>query len=68
MVAFLNIAARVQNLADADEIYISDDVYAADGVQGELAGLAVAQQLATLKGIRNDLRVYCVGPGPRSRG
>lgn len=56
----VNIASRVQNLADADEIYISDDVYDAEGVQAELAGLAVSEQLATLKGIRNDLRVYCV--------
>jgi class 3 adenylate cyclase len=56
----VNIAARVQNLADADEIYISDDVYEAEGVQGELAGFALNEQLATLKGVRNGLRVYCV--------
>jgi class 3 adenylate cyclase len=55
-----NIAARIQNLADADEIFISDDVYAASGVQAELEGHAVTEQLASLKGIRNDLRVYCV--------
>jgi len=59
-----NIAARVQNLADADEIFISDDVYAASGVQAELQSHAVTEQLASLKGIRNDLRVYRVGSGP----
>jgi class 3 adenylate cyclase len=57
-----NIAARVQNLADADEIFISDDVYAASGVQAELQDHAVTEQLASLKGIRTDVRVYCVGP------
>jgi class 3 adenylate cyclase len=58
----INIAARVQNLADADEIYVSHDVYDSEGVQTELAGLAVNEKLATLKGIRSNLRVYCVGP------
>ena len=56
----VNIAARVQNLADADEIYVSDEVYDAEGVRAELAGLSVNEQLASLKGIRNDLRVYCI--------
>lgn len=58
----VNIAARVQNLADADEIYVSHDVYDAEGVQTELAGLAIVEKLATLKGIRSNLRVYCVRP------
>ncbi len=58
----VNIAARVQNLADADEIYVSHDVYGAEGVQAELAGRAVSEKIATLKGIRSNLRVYCVGP------
>jgi class 3 adenylate cyclase len=58
----VNIAARVQNLADADEIFISHDVYGAEGVQAELAGLAVSEKIATLKGIRSNLRVYRVGP------
>jgi len=55
-----NIAARVQSLADADEIYISDDVYVAQGVQAELQDYKVSEQLATLKGIRDDMRVHCV--------
>ena len=58
----VNIAARVQNLADADEIYVSHDVYGAEGVQAELAGRAVSEKIATFKGIRSNLRVYCVGP------
>jgi class 3 adenylate cyclase len=61
----VNIAARVQNLADADEIYVSDEVYDAEGVRAELAGRAVNEQLASLRGIRNDIRVYCIGPASR---
>ena len=37
----VNIAARVQNLADADEIFVSQDVYEAKGVCDELAGYSV---------------------------
>ena len=37
----VNIAARVQNLADADEIFVSQDVYEAKGVRDELAGYSV---------------------------
>ena len=35
----VNIAARVQNLADADEIFVSQDVYDAAGVRDETGGL-----------------------------
>ena len=35
----VNIAARVQNLADADEIFVSQDVYEAAGVRDELKRL-----------------------------
>jgi class 3 adenylate cyclase len=37
----VNIAARVQNLADADEIFVSQDVYDATGVRDKLAASAV---------------------------
>jgi class 3 adenylate cyclase len=56
----VNIAARVQNLADADEIYISDEVYGGKGVPDVLAKLAVTEQRASLRGIRDDLRVFRV--------
>jgi class 3 adenylate cyclase len=56
----VNIAARVQSLAGPDEIYISEDVYHADGVGAELASYQTSDQLATLKGIRDNMRVHCV--------
>src|SRR6185437_9344094 len=48
----VNIAARVQNLADADEIFVSQDVYDATGVKDELAGYSVESKSAQLRGVR----------------
>jgi len=58
----VNIAARVQNLADADEIYISDDVFQSEGVQSALARFAVEASTARLKGIRDDIQVFRIPP------
>ncbi len=57
----VNIAARVENLADADEIYLSDMVYEAEGVKPELAPFSVESKIAKLKGVQQDLKVYCIG-------
>jgi class 3 adenylate cyclase len=58
----VNIAARVQNLADADEIYISQDVYEAVGVDAALHGFTVDPHLAKLRGVHQDLRVFRIAP------
>jgi class 3 adenylate cyclase len=57
----VNIAARVQSLADADEIYLSDDVYAAAGVGGQLASLPVESRLARLRGVHQEIPVFRIG-------
>lgn len=62
----VNIAARVQNLAEADEIYLSEDVYEADGVQALLAPLRVESKISQLRGVQQDLRVFCIAPPPRT--
>jgi class 3 adenylate cyclase len=54
----VNIAARVQHLADADEIYISGDVFEAEGVKSALAPFSVDASTAKLKGIRDDVQVF----------
>jgi class 3 adenylate cyclase len=59
----VNIAARVQNLADADEIFVSQDVYDATGVRDELSGFPVEAQMAQLRGVQQELPVYRVGAG-----
>jgi class 3 adenylate cyclase len=57
----VNIAARVQNLADADEIFVSQDVYDATGVREDLAGFAVEPRTARLRGVQQDMPVFRVG-------
>ncbi len=57
----VNIAARVQNLADADEIFVSQDVYEAKGVRDELAGYSVEPRTAQLRGVQQELPVFRVG-------
>jgi class 3 adenylate cyclase len=56
----VNIAARVQNLAAADEIYLTTDVYNFEGVAGFLSGESVEQSLARVKGVQEELSVYKV--------
>ena len=59
----VNIAARVQNLADADEIFVSQDVYEAAGVRDELAAFPVEAQMAQLRGVQQEIPVFRVGAG-----
>ena len=58
----VNIAARVQNLADADEIFVSEDVYDAAGVKDELASFAVEARNAQLRGVQQDMPVFRIAP------
>jgi class 3 adenylate cyclase len=57
----VNIAARVQGLADADEIYLTDEVRRSQGVDAALVGVEVVAKDARLRGIENEVRVYRVG-------
>jgi len=59
----VNVAARVQNLADAGEIFVSQDVYDAAGVKDELAAFPVEAQTAQLRGVQQELPVFRVGAG-----
>jgi class 3 adenylate cyclase len=54
----VNIAARVQQLADAEEIFVSEDVYSAEGVHALLAPREVGSSVFKLKGVQQDLRVF----------
>ncbi|MGE5625824.1 MAG: DUF5939 domain-containing protein [Bacillota bacterium] len=56
----VNIAARVQNLADADEIYVTEEIYGHEGVRHALQKLAVERRSAQLKGITSTQQVYRV--------
>jgi class 3 adenylate cyclase len=54
----VNIAARVQGLAGAEEIYLTDDIYRDREVQELLKQVHVEPKAAQLKGIQKALQVY----------
>ncbi len=54
----VNLAARVQNLANADELCVTQDVMEAPGVRELLKGLKIADESARLKGIAGEVRVH----------
>ncbi len=63
----VNIAARVQGLADAEEIYVTKEVFTSPDVAGILKGLNVVPEMATLKGIQKTMQVYRIThPGMES--
>jgi class 3 adenylate cyclase len=58
----VNIASRVQQMADADEICLTDEVMRSDGVSGVLSGFASGREEAMLKGVRDAMSVHRVRP------
>ena len=54
----VNTAARVQGLAGAEEVYITDDVLAFPGVKGLLKGYKVYGGKVKLKGSQEEMQVY----------
>ncbi len=56
----VNIASRVQGLAEAHEIYLSQDVYASPEVADCLAGCVITPGQVTVKGVSEALQVYKV--------
>ena len=58
---FAALPLVLKNLADADEIFVSQDVYEAKGVRDELAGYSVEPRTAQLRGVQQELPVFRVG-------
>jgi class 3 adenylate cyclase len=54
----VNTAARVQGLAGAEEVYVTDDVLAFPGVKTLLKGYRVFGGKVKLKGIQEKMQVY----------
>ena len=54
----LNIAARVQNLADGDEICITEEVYGAPDVAEIVAPYPLTKSEVQLKGVSNAMSIY----------
>jgi class 3 adenylate cyclase len=57
----VNIAARVQALADANEVYITADVYNSPGVNDVLKAHQVIPDEVLVKGVSEKLHVYKIG-------
>lgn len=58
----VNVAARVQALADAGEVYFTREVHDAPGVDALLAHSAVETATARLKGLGQEVPVFRVTP------
>jgi class 3 adenylate cyclase len=61
----VNIAARVQNRANGDEICLSEDVRDAPGVEELLASHVITQEQMFLKGIDQQVTVFRMGAARR---
>ncbi len=59
----VNIAARVQGVANSDEMCVTTEVIQAPGVRELLAGHDVREESARLKGISDSMQVYRVKLG-----
>jgi class 3 adenylate cyclase len=58
----VNIAARIQQLADAGEIVVSEDVYQHPGVSDLLGQFPVRKERGLMKGVEDEIPVYRVKP------
>ncbi|MEK7746486.1 MAG: adenylate/guanylate cyclase domain-containing protein, partial [Elusimicrobiota bacterium] len=64
----VNVAARVQALAEADEICLTEDVLQYPGVQELVVGLAGAPESVRLKGVSREVRLSRVKHSRRAAG
>jgi class 3 adenylate cyclase len=54
----VNIAARVQGLAGADEIVVTDDVLSIPGAAELLAGVEIESSIVELKGVAGEIQIH----------
>jgi len=59
----VNVAARVQSLAEAGQVCISEALYRAPGVSDLLAGRSVVAFDAPLRGVEGNATVYRIMRG-----
>jgi class 3 adenylate cyclase len=63
----VNIAARVQNLASADEIFLTGDVFSYPGIGELISGETVEYSMARVKGMQDEIGVYKISsPSPEN--
>lgn len=54
----VNVASRVQGLADANEVYFTSEIYAYPGIRELLGRFEISNDKARLKGIQEEMQVY----------
>jgi class 3 adenylate cyclase len=59
----VNIAARVQALSEANEIYLTDEMLSITGAEELLAAFATEARSVQLKGVQGHIRVHRVHLG-----
>lgn len=59
----VNVAARVQGLSDANEIYLTDEMLSVPGAEELLAAFATEARSVQLKGVQGHVRVHRVDLG-----
>ena len=62
----VNIAARIQSLAQAEEIYLSQEIHDYPGVEELLKPFRVERRMAQLKGVNLEVPVFRVSPENRT--
>jgi class 3 adenylate cyclase/DNA-directed RNA polymerase subunit RPC12/RpoP len=60
----VNVAARVQGLAEADEIVLTDEVLSVPGASELVARQPIESSSVALKGVAGDVRVHRLRGGP----
>ena len=58
----VNIAARIQSLGPAEEIYLSQEIHDYPGVEELLEPFTVERRMAQLKGVNLEVPVFRVSP------
>ena len=58
----VNIAARIQSSAQAEEIYLSQEIHDYPGVEELLEPFTVERRMAQLKGVNLEVPVFRVSP------
>src|SRR5208337_899064 len=58
----VNVASRVQGIAEADQICLTEEVFTAEGVQDILREQTVSRESSTIKGVQGMVVVYRVQP------
>ena len=56
----VNIAARIQAMAGASELCLSEDIYRGEGVAGLLDGASVEPEAGIMKGVTDEIALYRV--------